>query len=91
MHLGIVHRDRGTEQGIGAAEVEFQEALPLASSSENDDMLGDGFMNLALLLRDDKADERGARKAAMQAAEAYASVGSEKESQTRQLLEDLTS
>ena len=89
MHLGIVHRDRETEEGFDAAEKEFREALPLASSSKEPNKLGDVLMNLALLLRDDKGDERGAREAAEQAVEAYASVDSEKKAWARQFLEEL--
>ncbi|MBA2712457.1 MAG: tetratricopeptide repeat protein, partial [Rubrobacteraceae bacterium] len=31
MHLGVVHRFRDTEEGVGAAETELWEALPLAA------------------------------------------------------------
>jgi tetratricopeptide (TPR) repeat protein len=92
MHIGIVHRDRGTKQGFEAAEKEFREALPLASSSEDQDKLGDDvFINLALLLGYDKGDEQGAREAAELAVKAYASVGSGKEAQARQILTELDS
>ncbi len=89
MHLGIVHRHRETEQGFEAAETEFRKALPLASSSEDPDKLGDVLINLALLLRDGKGNPDGAREAAEQAVEAYASVGSEKEAWARQFLGEL--
>lgn len=89
MHLGIVHRFRGTEEGTEAAEREFREALPLAASSEEPDKLGDVLINLAILLRDDKGDVRGARGVAQQAAEAYSSVGSGKEAWARQFLEEI--
>lgn len=89
MHLGIVHRFRGTEEGTEAAEREFREALPLAASSEEPDKLGDVLINLAFLLRDDKDDVRGARGVARQAVEAYSSVGSEKEARARQFLGEI--
>jgi tetratricopeptide (TPR) repeat protein len=86
MHLGIVHRFRNTREGVEAAEAEFREALPLAASSDEPDKLGDVLINLAILLRDDKNDMRGAREVAQQAVEAYSSVGSEKEAWARQFL-----
>ncbi len=89
MHLGIVHRFRETREGVEAAEREFREALPLAASSEEPDKLGDVLINLAILLRDDKGDMRGAREAARQAVEAYASVRSEKEAWARQFLDEV--
>lgn len=89
MHLGIVHRFRDTGEGVVAAEAEFREALPLAASSDEPDKLGDVLINLAILLRDDKDDGRGAREVAQQAVEAYSSVGSEKEAWARQFLEEI--
>ena len=89
MHLGIVHRFRETGEGVEAAEAEFRQALPLAASSEEPDKLGDVLINLAILLRDDKGDARGAREAAQQAVAAYKSVGSEKEAWARQFLEEI--
>jgi hypothetical protein len=54
MHLVMVHRLRGSEQDVEAAETEFREALPLAISSEDGELLGDVFVQPARLLRDDK-------------------------------------
>jgi tetratricopeptide (TPR) repeat protein len=87
MHLGIVHRYRGEPGGTEAAETEFREALPLAASSRDGDKLGDVLLNLAWLLYEDRHDFEGARRFAEDAAQAYANVQSEKESQARALVE----
>jgi hypothetical protein len=56
MYLGIVHRSRGSQRDIEAAETDFQEALPLAAGSEDGEKLGDELLNLAYLLREDQGD-----------------------------------
>lgn len=86
MHLGIILRYQGTEEGVEAAETEFREALPLAASSEDAELVGDILLNLAYLLHQDKGDGLEARKAAEAAADAYANVQSEKEAQARALI-----
>jgi len=88
MQLGIVYRDRGTELGIQAAEAEYRAALPLAASSGDAVLLGDVLVNIALLLHE-KGDKPGARAAAVDAAEAYENVNSEKESWVRRFLEEI--
>lgn len=89
MHLGIVHRCRGEPGGTEAAETEFREALPLAVSSEDGDKLGDVMLNLAYLLYQDRDDLGGARRFAQDATQAYANVQSEKESQARNLIDEI--
>lgn len=89
MHLGIVHRYRGEPGGTEAAETEFREALPLAASSEDGDKLGDVLLNLAWLLYEDRRDFERARRFAEDAAQAYANVQSEKESQAKALINEI--
>jgi hypothetical protein len=91
MHLGIVHRYRGSQRDVEAAEIEFREALPLAASAQEADKLGDVLLNLAYLLLENKGDELGARDAAEAAAEAYANVQSDKEFQARELVSTIDS
>lgn len=91
MHLGIVHRYRGEPGGTEAAETEFREALPLAASSDDGDKLGDVLLNLAWLQYEDRRDLKAARQSAEDATQAYANVQSEKESQARDLIDEIDS
>ena len=50
MNLGIAHQNYGTRQGNETAEVEYREAVTLASGWDEPDLLGDVLFNLAQFL-----------------------------------------
>lgn len=85
MNIGITHQDRETREGYQAAEAEYREALPLARSWDEPDLLGDVAFNLAHLLFY-LGRPRDARTEAISAAEAYGRAGSAKESWARDLI-----
>lgn len=88
MNLGIAYQNRGTQQGFEAAEAEYREALPLAYSWDEPELTGDVLLNLARLLRHYKANDPGAREAAVSAAKAYGRAGNAiKESWARELID----
>lgn len=86
MNIGIAHQDQGTWQEYVAAEAEYREALPLARSWSDPDLLGDVLFNLAQLFFYYMDRPRDAQTEAVSAAEAYRHAGSAKQSLARDLI-----
>ena len=89
MNLGIAHQNYGTRQGNETAEVEYREAVTLASGWDEPDLLGDVLFNLAQFLFHLAGRPRDARTEAVSAAEAYGRAGSAKESWARDLISEI--
>ncbi|MBA4115216.1 MAG: hypothetical protein H0X71_02010 [Rubrobacter sp.] len=89
MNLGIAYQERRTLEGFEAADAQYREALPLASTSGEPELLGDVLFNLAQLLFYYMGNNRDAREAAVSAAEAYERAGSAKEPLAREVIDEI--